>query len=242
MLIHCGGRARVVRMLGRKDRDQLELFITGSLRQLLPDDHVLVRVDRSLDLSWLRDEVADRYCADNGRPGIDPEVAVRLMLAGLLLGLVHDRRLMREAQVNLAIRWFNGYGLHETLPDHSSLTRIRQRWGAERFKAILTRSAQACVRAKIATGEVVQIDASLTLADVPWDTIVAAHADQVEAVHQDTPGPDGNGPPPPGTSRLLPQPGQRTPSSQRCWRTSARQLASSSSAEKLARSIAAMMV
>jgi IS5 family transposase len=67
------------------------------------------------------------------------------MLAGLLLGLVHDRRLMREAQVNLAIRWFIGYGLHETLPDHSSLTRIRQRWGAERFKAILTRSAQACV-------------------------------------------------------------------------------------------------
>ena len=53
------------------------------------------------------------------------------MLAGLLLGIVHDRRLMREAQVNLAIRWFIGYGLHETLPDHSSLTRIRQRWGAE---------------------------------------------------------------------------------------------------------------
>ena len=56
------------------------------------------------------------------------------MLAGFLLGIVHDRRLMREAQVNLAIRWFAGYGLHETLPDHSSLTRIRQRWGAERFR------------------------------------------------------------------------------------------------------------
>jgi hypothetical protein len=116
------------------------------------------------------------------------------MLAGLLLGLVHDRRLMRAAQVNLAIRWFSGYGLHETLPDHSSLTRIRQRWGAQRFKAILTRSAQACVVAQIATGEVVHIDASLIRADVTWDTIVAAHADQVEAVHQDTPGPDGNGP------------------------------------------------
>ena len=54
---------------------------------------------------------------------------MRLMLAGLLLGIVHDRRLMREAQVNIAIRWFIGYGLHEHLPDHSSLTRIRQRWG-----------------------------------------------------------------------------------------------------------------
>jgi hypothetical protein len=50
-------------MLGRKERDQLELLITGSLRQLIPDDHVLVRVDRVLDLSWLRDEVADRPAA-----------------------------------------------------------------------------------------------------------------------------------------------------------------------------------
>ncbi len=186
-------------MLGRKDRDQLELFITGSLRQLVPNDHILVRVDRSLDLSWLRGEVADLYCADNGRPGIDPEVAVRLMLAGLLLGIVHDRRLMREAQVNLAIRWFIGYGLHETLPDHSSLTRIRQRWGAERFKAILTRSAQACVAAQIATGEIVHIDASLIRADVIWDAIVAAHADHVEAAHQDKPGPDTAVPLPPAS-------------------------------------------
>ena len=59
-------------MLVRKGRDQLELFITGSLEQLVPEDHVLARVDRVLDLGWLREEVADCYCADNGRPGIDP--------------------------------------------------------------------------------------------------------------------------------------------------------------------------
>ncbi|MDP4360968.1 IS5/IS1182 family transposase, partial [Escherichia coli] len=53
-------------MLGRKERDQLELFMTGSLRQLVPDDHILARVDRVLDLGWLCDEVADLYCADNG--------------------------------------------------------------------------------------------------------------------------------------------------------------------------------
>jgi transposase len=103
-------------MLGHKDRDQLEFFITGSLRQLIPDEHVLARVDRVLDLSWLREEVTDCYCLDDGRPGIAPEVAVRLMLAGLLTGIVHDRKLMREAQVNIAIRWFIGYGLREKLP------------------------------------------------------------------------------------------------------------------------------
>src|ERR671911_1315039 len=170
-------------MLGRKERDQLELFISGSLRQLVPDDHILARVDRVLDLAWLRDEVADLYCADNGRPGIDPEAAVRLMLAGFLLGLVHDRRLMREAQVNVAIRWFCGYGLHETLPDHSSLTRIRQRWGAERFRRIFERTVRACLEAKIAKAEIIHIDASLIRADVSWESLVARHVEAVAAAN-----------------------------------------------------------
>src|SRR6476620_11782260 len=166
-------------MLGCKERDQLELFITGSLRQLIPNDHVLVRVDRVLDLSWLRGEVADCYCCDDGRPGIDPEVAVRLMLAGLLTGIVHDRKLMREAQVNIAIRWFIGYGLHEKLPHHSSLTRIRQRWGEERFRKIFKRTVDACLKANIATAEVVHIDASLIRANVSWDSLVEHHVKDV---------------------------------------------------------------
>ncbi|RWF01608.1 IS1182 family transposase, partial [Mesorhizobium sp.] len=172
-------------MLGRKERDQLELFMTGSLRQLLPDDHILARVDRVLDLSWLRDEVANLYCTDNGRPGIDPEVAVRLMLAGFLLGIVHDRRLMREAQVNIAIRWFVGYGLHEALPDHSSLTRIRRRWGEERFHRIFESTVQACIDAKIAKGEVIHVDASLIRADVSWDSLALRHLEAVSAANAD---------------------------------------------------------
>ncbi len=176
-------------MLGRRERRQPELFVAGSLRELLPGDHVLVRVERVLDLSWLRAEVAECYAAEAGRPGIDPEAAVRLMLAGLLLGIVHDRRLMREAQVNIAIRWFAGYGLHEALPDHSSLTRIRQRWGPERFRRIFARTVQACVAAGIAKGEVVHIDSSLIRADVSWDAIARRHADAVEAA-------EANGGPP----------------------------------------------
>ena len=168
-------------MLERKCRDQLESFVAGSLEQLVPEDHVLARVDCVLDLGWLREEVAECYCADNGRPGIDPEVAVRLMLAGLLLGIVHDRRLLREAQVNIAIRWFIGYGLHERLPDHSSLTRIRQRWGEERFRAIFQCTVKACLEAKIATAEVVHIDASLIRADVSWESLVERHASDVIA-------------------------------------------------------------
>ncbi len=91
-------------------------------------------MDLVLDLSWLPQEVADCYGSGNGRPGIDPEVAILLMLAGLLPRIVHDHKLMRNAQVNVAIRWFIGYGLHEAVPDYSSLTRIRQLWGEQRFR------------------------------------------------------------------------------------------------------------
>ena len=131
-------------MIGHQNRDQLEFFVCGSLRDLVPDDHVLARVDRVLDLGWLAEDVADLYAVGTGRPGVAPEAAVRLMLAGFLLGIVHDRRLMREAQVNLAIRWFVGYALHEALPDHSSLTRIRQRWGEDVFRRIFTRVVSQC--------------------------------------------------------------------------------------------------
>jgi transposase len=166
-------------MLGSRNRDQLEFMVCGSLRDLVPNDHVLARVDRVLDFGWLRDEVADLYADGVGRPGIDPEAALRLMLAGFLLGIVHDRRLMREAQVNLAIRWFAGFGLHDRLPDHSSLTRIRQRWGADRFRRIFERTVLACVEAKIATGEIVHVDASLIRADVAWESLAVQHVDRV---------------------------------------------------------------
>src|SRR6056297_3248937 len=177
-------------MIGSRTRDQLEFFVCGSLRDLVPDDHVLARVDHVLDLSWLHEEEAEVYADGVGRPAIDPEAAVRLMLAGFLIGIVHDRRLMREAQVNLAIRWFAGFGLQDRLPDHSSLTRIRQRWGAERFRRIFERSVKACVAAGIAKGEVVHVDASLIRADVAWESLAERHLEEVAEVNDPGPGPE----------------------------------------------------
>lgn len=170
-------------MLERRERRQLEFFVCGSLRDLIPDDHVLARVDRVLDLDWLHDEVAELYADGIGRPAIEPEAAVRLMLAGFLLGVVHDRRLMREAQVNIAIRWFAGFGMNDRLPDHSSLTRIRQRWGVERFRAIFARIVRDCAAAGLAPGEVVHVDATLIRADVSFDALVEQHLDAVDAAN-----------------------------------------------------------
>ena len=110
-------------MQSRKDCQE-DLFVASPLRELVPDDHILKRVDAILARVWLHDEVRACYCQDNGRPSIDPEAALRLMLAGFFQGIVRDRQLMREAQVNLAIRWFAGYRLDEALPERSSLTRV----------------------------------------------------------------------------------------------------------------------
>jgi IS5 family transposase len=166
-------------MIGRQDRWQEDLFVVGSLKGLIPEDHILRRIDGILDLEWLREELKDCYCEANGRPSIDPEAAVRLMLAGLCLAMVHDRHLLREAHVNLAIRWFAGYRLHEKLPDHSSLTKIRQRWGEKHFKEIFQRTVQSCVKAGLVAGEMIHVDATLIRADVSWDSIVEQRLDKV---------------------------------------------------------------
>ncbi len=189
-------------MLGRQERWQEDLFVAGPIRDLIPDDHILKRVDKVLDLSWLRDEVSDCYDLEMGRPGIDPEAAVRLMIAGLFQGITKDRQLMREAQVNLAIRWFAGYRLHEKLPDHSSLTRIRQRWGEHRFKKIFVKSVQDCAKAGLVDGETIHIDASLVRADVSWESLTERHADQVLNDNEDdTPEAPRRGRPKSGTKK-----------------------------------------
>ena len=95
-------------MFGGPERWQEDLFVAGPLSDLIPEDHILKQVDAILDLTWLREEVQSLYDESKGRPGIDPQSEVRLMLAGLFQGITSDRKLMREAQVNLAIRRFVG--------------------------------------------------------------------------------------------------------------------------------------
>ncbi len=166
-------------MIGNQQRWQEDLFVAGPLSSLIPDDHILKQVDKILNLSWLRKEVASLYCETNGRPSIDPEAAIRLMVAGFFAGITQDRKLMREAQVNLAIRWFAGYRLDEQLPDHSSLTRIRQRLGEEMFRYIFQRVVGQCVTAGLVSGETIHIDPTLIRADVSWESLTTEYVEKV---------------------------------------------------------------
>ncbi len=169
-------------MQGRNALLQEDLFLSQPVSSLIPEDHPLKRLHAVLDLSWLHEEVKDCYCQQNGRPGIDPEAAMRLMIAACVENITKDRALMRRAQTDIAFRWFAGYRLDEKLPDHSSLTRIRQRWGKQRFQELFERSVQTCAAKGLVPGKVIHSDASLIRADVSWESLTTEYA---EAVFED---------------------------------------------------------
>jgi len=111
-------------MLGTKER-QFAPLGQLSLEDLVPDDHFYRQLDRTLDLSFVRDLVAPCYAA-TGRPSIDPLVVFRLHLVLFFDDIRSERLLMRTLTDRLAARWSSGYDLSEPLPDRSSLTKIRQ--------------------------------------------------------------------------------------------------------------------
>lgn len=107
-----------------------------SLEELVPKDNFYRRLDAMLDLSFVRDLVEDCY-ASSGRPSVDPVVFFRLQLVMFFENIRSERQLMEVAADRLSIRWFLGYDLDEPLPDHSSLTRIRERYGLVHLQRLL---------------------------------------------------------------------------------------------------------
>src|SRR2546421_8327339 len=114
-------------MMGTKARRFLPLT-NPSLEDLVPPDSFYRHLERSLDLGFVRDWTRELY-ADRGRPSIDPVVFFKLQLILFFEGLRSERQLLRVVADRLSLRWYLGYDLSESLPDHSSLTRIRERYG-----------------------------------------------------------------------------------------------------------------
>jgi len=108
-------------------------FSNVSLEELVPADHFYRHLERTLDLTFVREFVHETY-AGGGRPSIDPVVFFKLQLVMFFEGIRSERQLMRHAADRLSVRWYVGYDLGEPLPDHSSLTRIRERYGVEVFR------------------------------------------------------------------------------------------------------------
>lgn len=96
--------------MGRRKSEQGQLFYAFNLEAVVPDDHQVRSVAAVLDLSWLRAELAPHY-SHTGRPSIDPELMIKMLILGYVLAIRSERALCREVQVNLAYRWFCGLGV-----------------------------------------------------------------------------------------------------------------------------------
>ena len=94
-------------MMGRLETDQEQLFYEYRLDKLVPSDHLVRKLDAVLDLSWLRDELSPYY-SHTGRPSVDPELMLRMLIVGYVFAIRSERQLCSELQVNMAYRWFCG--------------------------------------------------------------------------------------------------------------------------------------
>jgi transposase len=153
-------------MQTKKDNRQQRMVLLPPLEEYVPSDHRLKRLQRVLDLSFVHEAVRERYCQNNGRGSVDPEVIIRLFLLQAIEGIGEVRELMRQVQVNLAYRWFIGYELDESLPDHSTLSRALDRFGDEVFNELFRRSIAQCRKSGLLAGKVLHVDATTIRADL----------------------------------------------------------------------------
>jgi len=153
-------------MMGQQKNGQERLFYCFNLDDHVPQNHLWRGIDQVLDLSGLRQHLAAFY-SHTGRPSIDPELMIRMLLVGYCFGIRSERRLCEEVHLNLAYRWFCRLGLEDKVPDASSFSRNRHgryREG-EVFRFLFEDVVQRCITEGLVRGEGFAIDASIIQAD-----------------------------------------------------------------------------
>jgi transposase len=157
---------RGLAMMGRLNGNQSQLFYEFNLDDVVPADHLVCEIDAVLDLSWVHGELAPHY-PSIGRPSIDPELMIRMMIVGYVFAIRSERALCREVKVNFAYRWFCGLSIEDQVPDHSAFSRARnERFRAsDIFRRVFERVVEMCIKAGLVGGEGFAVDASLIVAD-----------------------------------------------------------------------------
>jgi transposase len=153
-------------MMGHNEKPQKPLFYSFNLDNLVPQDHLLRKIDHFLDLSDLRQHLAPYY-SHTGRPSVDPELMIRMLIIGHCLGIRSERRLCEEVKLNLAYRWFCRLSIEDPVPDHSTFSKNRHgRFReAETLRFVFERVLQSCIDAGLVGGEGFAVDASVVKAD-----------------------------------------------------------------------------
>ncbi len=111
-------------MMGQQTRSE-SLFYYFRIEDHVPEDHLLRLVDRHIDFGFIREALKESY-SHTGRPSIDPEVLLRVLLIGYLYGIISERRLVEDVGMHLAYRWFTGLGFDQEVPHHSTFSKNRR--------------------------------------------------------------------------------------------------------------------
>jgi transposase len=153
-------------MMGERCGVQERLFYAFDLEEMVPEGHLLRRIDAVLDLDWLRKELESFY-SHRGRPSICPELMIRVLLVGYCYSIRSERRLCEEVRVNLAYRWFCRLGLEDRVPDHStfSVNRHGRFRDSGLFRQVFETVVRRCMGAGLVGGEGFAVDASVIEAD-----------------------------------------------------------------------------
>jgi transposase len=181
-------------MMGPKQEAQVALFYEFSIEDHVPQDNLLRAIDRFVDLSSIRQHLAPFY-SDTGRPSVDPELLIRMLLVGYCLGIRSERRLCEEVHLNLAYRWFCRLDLQDDVPDHSTFSKNRH--GRFRDSGLLRHLFESvvarCIAEGLVSGQRFAADASLIEADAnkqnstpkeDWDSSTINPDDAPRAVRE----------------------------------------------------------
>lgn len=153
-------------MKGRQRGGQEHLFYSFDLESVIPQKHLLRGIERCLELADLRQHLAEYY-SHTGRPSIDPELMIRMLIVGYCYGIRSERRLCEEVHLNLAYRWLCRLGLEDTLPNHSTFSKNRHGRFRESdtFHWVFDKVVRAFMVAGLVKGEGFAVDASIIEAE-----------------------------------------------------------------------------
>src|SRR5438046_4382938 len=167
-------------MMGRHSRAE-SLFYYFRLEDHVPENHLLRLVDRYVNLEFIRAKLKDSY-SDTGRPSIDPELLLRILLIGYLYGITSERKLVEELRMHLAWRWFTGLGFDQEIPHHSTFSKNRHGRFQESklFEQLFEQIVKQCVEVGLVQGEHLSVDGSFVEANaakesrIPREQLVEA--------------------------------------------------------------------
>ncbi len=168
-------------MMGRLTVGQGQLFYEHCLEKLVPPDHLVRQLAAVLDLGWVSGELSPFY-SHTGRPSVDPELLIRMLIVGYVFAIRSERQLCSEVQVNLAYRWFCGLGIEDPIPNHSVFSRARhQRFReADVLRRVFECVVETCIETGLVDGVSFSLDASHIRADV--NQVKRVPGDQADAL------------------------------------------------------------